>query len=822
MAKSYGSELTDLLTRTDASLKDLEDGTIATINKSLKASYLQLEEKLQSKWSGYTADAQPNLLATQRALLLADQLKDQLILLNPQVEKAMTARFDRLLTTANQQGENLAGQLLSLSSGEQDAKWASANIPIEAVASQAKNASTTLAKHSQEFAEKASVVVQQGMIQGWGAAKTAKAMAEQLGILLYQAERIVRTESMNAYDNATRSRYKANEVNYVMRVATGDAKVCGSCAARAGQIYEIDKAPAVIHPNDRCTNVPVKKEWVDAGLVDLEWAKGHAKDTQARTQEKLTQKGTNFEKGKPPTPLWNPEKGFINGGLKPSVASQVVVSTVAEIATPPAIGFTQELVSSSLQKGKRNLHKTLMKEGRRIANRFISGEEITLEDIKRLRQHLLSSGARQDFSRILAQQVNITPEAALKALTPLDEILVEFNQITHGKLRQGRGENSFKGFIYDGNSRAAANGELGLIRVGDQPEAHNMYHELGHILEDQNPRLAQAARDWRDSKATGPAVPLNDLTGTNIYDDDELALPGNYVSKYVAKVYNDGSTEVLSVGFEYFASDEALLRLAQKDPEHFHFMLGVIEDLKTSTPTVAKNIKKGTRLSGMPGIDDVGYRPLTPVEAAMMRDKQQRSKDFAAYLDREKESIRRRVSGEIDRELREYYSQEAANLRQKLGIRSPKNATPAVEVSDIPGLTLSMKSPTPTPVRLPKKLGSIDKSTLNKRQLEAFNVAAEYEEILQELNEAISKIPGGDKTLPTEAYQRIYEKTDQLMARLTASVNNAKKLAGGNLENDVLDQYMRGISSISKESLPGYFIQRVDASIVNKAAVRPC
>lgn len=312
---SYGNKITSILARTDRVLAGLEDRVVQEIQASLELAFVRLERQLRARWENYSAESKPGLLATQRSLLLLDQLQSSLSAFGPEIGNQYQARFQALLQSATQSGESLAEELIRLSSGNSDEKIANANVPIEAIASQANQAATALAKHSQEFIGRASALVQQGMIQGWGAAKMAKELASELGILKYKAERIVRTESMRSFDNANRARYQANDVKMVLRVATLDNRVCGYCAERAGNIYKLEEAPGVIHPNDRCTNVPVKKSWIDAGLIDLNWAEKHHQDSLARTEDDPKKTATNFENGKAPKPVWMPGKGEVNGGF---------------------------------------------------------------------------------------------------------------------------------------------------------------------------------------------------------------------------------------------------------------------------------------------------------------------------------------------------------------------------------------------------------------------------------------------------------------------------------------------------------------------------
>ena len=73
--------------------------------------------------------------------------------------------------------------------------------------------------------------------------------------------------------------------------------------------------------------------------------------------------------------------------------------------------------------------------------------------------------------------------------------------------------------------------------------------------------------------ATQPKY-LKDLTGFNY--GNETAYPDHFVDPYVGKVYGDNSTEVMSMGMQYFKDAESMLRLYRKDKEHFYLIVGAI------------------------------------------------------------------------------------------------------------------------------------------------------------------------------------------------------------------------------------------------------
>lgn len=128
--------------------------------------------------------------------------------------------------------------------------------------------------------------------------------------------------------------------------------------------------------------------------------------------------------------------------------------------------------------------------------------------------------------------------------------------------------------------RAFASIEMRSVNISPKPKTGTIFHEMGHHLE-HDERVAKAARDFRDRRATGPIQPLRDL-----YDDPEkrkkipageVVVPDSFVSPYVGRVYPlHGRTEVVSVGLSHFATAGDMLSLYEQDKEHFQFIVGLI------------------------------------------------------------------------------------------------------------------------------------------------------------------------------------------------------------------------------------------------------
>lgn len=101
-------------------------------------------------------------------------------------------------------------------------------------------------------------------------------------------------------------------------------------------------------------------------------------------------------------------------------------------------------------------------------------------------------------------------------------------------------------------------------------------HEMGHWLEYTNRNVGASARQFRgirtaDDKGT---VSLRLVTQNKGYDKSERALLDKFIEPYMGKVYNDGSTEIVSMGLQYFYSDP--LKLAQQDPGYFSFIFNLV------------------------------------------------------------------------------------------------------------------------------------------------------------------------------------------------------------------------------------------------------
>jgi hypothetical protein len=413
---------------------------------------------------------------------------------------------------------------------------------------------------------------------------------------------------MSAMDSAARDTYRQNGVEYVQRIGTQDKLICPFCAARVGNVYEVDKAPSSLHPRDRCYNAPWRKQWAEMGLVDEAWVQKHKADIMAR----LAEQGKKPDYGLAPFER-------LNGMLSPpKVIWSIGSRSNSGLGDPPNLKASSTGYTYFISKGKQfteSLEKQLKDASVAIQlaeSRFAlasaafdakfdklgdmsatynsaegieyNAANIRLITLKAEKSDLLietMSKIRQDLIKANPSNPQVAKlQISKSASTEMAEDNIRSNIDEFSRITGGRGISALKQIVLD-DDRAWANdktGELNIGRRGSDVAAARrvLFHELGHFLEFENPGIAKAAEAWVKSRATGKLSKLKDIDPD--YGDDEVYYPDKFIDPYVGRIYQDGSTEVVSMGIENFADPLKMAELYKKDPEHFNFIMGILSN----------------------------------------------------------------------------------------------------------------------------------------------------------------------------------------------------------------------------------------------------
>jgi hypothetical protein len=181
--------------------------------------------------------------------------------------------------------------------------------------------------------------------------------------------------------------------------------------------------------------------------------------------------------------------------------------------------------------------------------------------------------------------------------TDIHQDIAEFYKITGGKLHQVSVQT-------DGDRRANATkiGTMAVqtINLGAGFSRGTLWHELGHHLE-FDPICKKLANEFLEKRReSSNQYKLKDLVKGGGYRSDEIAYKDNFINPYVGKIYNDGCTEVFSMGLEHLSDPEKALEFAARDPEHFALIQNYITKrrcdvaellAKAAGDTIKKNVE---------------------------------------------------------------------------------------------------------------------------------------------------------------------------------------------------------------------------------------
>ena len=151
--------------------------------------------------------------------------------------------------------------------------------------------------------------------------------------------------------------------------------------------------------------------------------------------------------------------------------------------------------------------------------------------------------------------------------------------------RPGKTETKIPVRIMSGHERAFAN-KNGVHIITSSTES-TMVHEMVHRVEDTTKGLMKRVAEWqkhRIQKAGTRTIRLKDKFGGgykqhevgNPDDWEKLYPKGSSSPYYIGKTYDDGGTEVMTMGVELLIADP--VKFAKTDPEYFKLIVGALRD----------------------------------------------------------------------------------------------------------------------------------------------------------------------------------------------------------------------------------------------------
>ena len=342
------AEIERIIARYDAATIRLDEAVTARIADSLDAAYRNLERELRQLYPQWQSDG--SLFAVQRRLLLMEELGSVLEVIRPEQQAEYEALFTEALQISHESGGRLADELIKARAPGYPLEEFT-TIPIEAAVAQARDGVARLYRYNDEFKTAVSGVVEQGLIQGWGADKVARMlrgneqMQGRFGVaqLKSKAETIARTEVMSAFHAASQERYERAGIEWVQVFLTPSENSCSYCVARNGNVYEAGKISVPFHPRCRCVISPIKRRWQERGWTQDEAVATAATEARAafeaeggkiNTGPTYWERRTGLEKA--PEPVWKPGQQRPSPPPRPGSAQTTAPTPPTPRPRPPA------------------------------------------------------------------------------------------------------------------------------------------------------------------------------------------------------------------------------------------------------------------------------------------------------------------------------------------------------------------------------------------------------------------------------------------------------------------------------------------------------
>jgi SPP1 gp7 family putative phage head morphogenesis protein len=424
------------------------------------------------------------------------------------------------------------------------------------------------------------------------------------------ANALVRTSVQSVSNDIMMQTYRENAdvIKGVQALATLDNRTTEICMARSGAVWDLDGVPFEDSPiqdpfpgpppwhfNCRSVLIPITKSWEqlleESGERKIKGLKEKIGPRTRASMDGQVSSKLNYERW-----LSTKSKAFQIDVLGPGKW---------KLWNEGKIGLAQLIDQSGNPLSLRQLRA---RTGVGSQVKKVVRKRPSFESLSKVGDTLpvgtdfraVQAAKRNEFVKIIEEHQKNIGATPLRVVTntPPSTIAPQVNEAKDWLSRVASNKtidakslefevNSFVGRAHATQGTSGVKHTINLNGFADK--APTAVHEMGHVLEYSNPKAKAAAVSFL-KKRGGQYKPLGGR-----FDADEFWLEGEYVDKYVGKVYGHKgskplskkiskaedinneivrSTEVISMGLEYmYRSPDWFLK---NDPEHFNLILDML------------------------------------------------------------------------------------------------------------------------------------------------------------------------------------------------------------------------------------------------------
>lgn len=449
-------------------------------------------------------------------------------------------------------------------------------------------------------------VLTEQLVAGANPLNIAKALADRVDkIGITRAEMIARTELSRSHATATLERYSqfgVDEVNGFVEFSTSNTGVCKICQRLEGNTFKIRDAMGIIpvHPNCRCTWLPVLRSGKDVRTVTIAGDPALTKTEQKAKQEAATAGAIRAREAR---------EGVMRGKRQIEELrkeAERIDQELAEIVSR-RLDIERQAINAEFGSKEKDLlwDRVDRIDAEELRPRYDRKAQIAIEQ-KRIAAEIKERhiyvpkdrrGTNADYktTRYYAGASDSDKKAwtegneELRKLIDKDIIPAGYEfKIKKYKRKPGSGrEASYalenEGFYFNGPGFAGddklylgVQANKGWVVMRSDAPRRVVVHEMGHNVEFSNPAITYAANAFVRRRTIGEKPrKLSDIYPGSGYGDDEIAFEDDFISAYIGKLYGGINspykpTEVISMGLEQMSANPILL--AEQDPDYFEFV----------------------------------------------------------------------------------------------------------------------------------------------------------------------------------------------------------------------------------------------------------
>lgn len=409
----------------------------------------------------------------------------------------------------------------------------------------------------EKVGRKLTEILEKGVVQGTSLQKMSRELRDVTGQSFNNAFRLIRTETSHIDGQVTLEGYKQAGkelgLEYYEYDAFLDSRTSELCRNLDKKRFKVSDAEVGVnyppmHPNCRSTTQLV---------LDEDFVQDVKEDSKNKAQ--------NIEEKEL---LYKPELTKTSQNLINSLGDKYASLDIEYKKTTKERDELGKVLIDKYKKIQNSVNRTkLVQEYKILRNDWMKLYNKTIElNNKKIDMVAKNLNFKNGGIITIGKTTNTTKNVAMQLQKDLSNVIHQ-DLIKGLKLETN----------YTKSDRNYFSSTENKIFINKDTKRLTAIHETMHWLEHNNKDISSKVQEFLEYRTKGEkAQKLRDLVPNSNYEKDEIAKKDNFFRPYCGKIYQDGATEILSMGLQEIY--ENAIDFSKNDPEYFNFVIDIIQN----------------------------------------------------------------------------------------------------------------------------------------------------------------------------------------------------------------------------------------------------